>query len=107
MPYWIQSTLAATPAFAAIFFGLGIPYALVLLPRHDWGRRVEVVAVAFAVAPALLTAYMFALSTLGIPLTAGSVLGGVALMILVGVVWVWRKAQTTHVASITEPSPRR
>jgi hypothetical protein len=41
LPYWIADTLAATPAFLWIFFGLGIPWALVLLPRADWGDALK------------------------------------------------------------------
>ncbi len=95
MPYWIADTLAATPLFAWIFFGLGVPYALLLLPRRDWHRRAEVLAVAFAVGPALLTAYMFALSTLGVNYTRENVLGGTLVLAVGGGLWVWRKAHPT------------
>ena len=94
MPYWIADTLAATPLFAWIFFGLGVPYALLLLPRPDWVRRAEVLALAFAVGPALLTAYMFGLSTLGVNYTRVNVLGGIVVLAMVGALWVWRKAQS-------------
>lgn len=64
LPYWITDTLAATPAFLWAFFGLGIPWALVILPRRDWARRVEVAALAIPIGAALLTGWMFLLGTL-------------------------------------------
>ncbi len=101
MPYWIADTLAATPAFAWIFFGLGIPYALVLLPRRDWNRRIEVIALAFALAPAILSATMFILSTIGIPFTWEIVFGSTVVLALIGVVLAWRK---TRLSSSLLPS---
>ncbi|KXK13843.1 MAG: glycosyl transferase family protein [Chloroflexi bacterium OLB15] len=65
MPYWISATLAATPAFLWVYLGLGIPLALALLPRHDWGDWLEVGAVSIFTGAALLSIWMFALGTLG------------------------------------------
>jgi hypothetical protein len=65
MPYWITDTLLVTPAFALVYFGIGVPWALALLPRTDWRKPALILASAFALAPAWLTAWMFVLGTLG------------------------------------------
>ena len=65
MPYWITDSLAGIPAFLWIYAGLGGLWSLAILPRADWRRPVQVIAVAFALGPALLTAWMFVLGTLG------------------------------------------
>lgn len=96
MPYWIADTLAATPLFAWLFFGVGVPYALVLLPRRDWHRRVEVVALAFALAPALLTAAMFVLSTVGVPFTADIVFASTVILAGIGAALAWRKSRRSR-----------
>lgn len=65
MPYWITDTLAGTPAFLWIFFGLGVPWALAVLPRADWRFRGQVLAVAIILGAAILTLWMFILGTIG------------------------------------------
>lgn len=96
MPYWISETLAGTPAFLWIFVGLGLPWALALLPRADWQRRVQTAAVALAAGPALLTVWMLALGTLaaaqGAPLLRFDLIfGGTVVMAFIGGVIAWRK----------------
>ncbi|MFQ3566861.1 MAG: glycosyltransferase family 39 protein [Aggregatilineales bacterium] len=65
LPYWIVETLAGTPAFLWVFLGLGLPWALVVLPRADWGRRSHLLALSLALGPAFLTVWMFILGTIG------------------------------------------
>lgn len=65
MPDWMQSTLNAYPALIWVFGGMGLPWALVVLPRHDWSNRVMVACLSLAFGPALLTVWMFILGTLG------------------------------------------
>ena len=91
MPYWIADTLAGTPAFLWIYAGLGVPWALAILPRADWRRRVEVLAVAFATGPALLTAWMFALTTVDVRLEWSVVFWGTVIIALIGAGLAWRK----------------
>ena len=57
--------LAATPALAWVFFGLGLPWSLAILPRKDWRDRVLVIILALALGPLLLTIWMFILGTAG------------------------------------------
>ncbi|MFN8376374.1 MAG: hypothetical protein U0694_26320 [Anaerolineae bacterium] len=97
MPYWINSTLAATPALLWMFVGVGLPWSLLLLPRADWRDRPLVAALALVAGPALLTAWMFFLgsftqSTLLRPLY---ILAGSGLIALVGWALLWRKRQTS------------
>ncbi len=98
MPYWISDTLAGTPAFLWIFVGVGVPWALAVLPRADWRRRVEVLALAFALGSAILTAWMFALGTLGGALDQpllrlDLILIGTAIAAGIGTALAWRKAR--------------
>ncbi len=65
LPYWIVETLAGTPAFVWVFVGIGLPWALVVLPRADWRRRSHLLALSLALGPALLTVWMFILGTVG------------------------------------------
>ncbi|MCS7070587.1 MAG: glycosyltransferase family 39 protein [Anaerolinea sp.] len=97
LPYWIADTLVATPAFLWIFFGLGVPWALTLLPRANWGRRIEVIALAIPVGAALLTAWMFVLGTLATPerplLRLDLILGGTIVIAALGIGLAWIKAR--------------
>lgn len=96
MPYWITSTLAATPAFLWIILGVGLPFALVALPRKDW-RDVPIVAcLAIAFGPALLTVWMFILGTIGGAtgqplLRFDLIFGGTLILAIIGIVLAWRK----------------
>jgi hypothetical protein len=90
MVYWLSETLAALPAFLLVFFGMGIPWSLAILPRADWARRGQVMAVALLVAPALLTAWLFVLGTAG-ALRWDSAVLGVGVLIGIGCALAWRK----------------
>ncbi len=95
MPYWISSTLAATPALAWVFFGLGLPWSLALLPRKDWRDRAMMMALALALGPMLLTAWMFILGTFGSAekslLRFDLILAGTAIMAAIGAALAGRK----------------
>lgn len=103
MPYWLSETLAATPAFAWVFFGLGLPWALALLPRADWRDRGVVACVTFVLGPGLLTAWMFVLSQVGEGLLRFDlVFGGTLLLAVVGAGLAWRKRNQPH-TPLTRP----
>ncbi|MGB7339467.1 MAG: glycosyltransferase family 39 protein [Phototrophicaceae bacterium] len=94
--YWLQQTLAVYPLVIWVYFALGIPYALLALPRSDWGRRFDVIALAFAFGPALLTAWMLILGTIGgtqeqAYLRFDVVLGGTVILAMIGYSLLWRK----------------
>jgi hypothetical protein len=94
-------TLAGIPAAVWVFAGVGLPWALALLPRRDWRFRVEALTLAVFVGAAWLTVWMFALGTLGAAnksplLTVPLILGGSALLAAVGAGvawWRWRRAR--------------
>lgn len=97
MPYWIEGMLSATPALAWVFFGLGLPWALVALPRTDWRDRPVVALLALAFGPALLTAWMFVLGSLPAPsLRLEWILAGTAALAAAGWALAWRKRTLTH-----------
>jgi hypothetical protein len=97
MPYWIAETLAGTPAFLWSWLGVGLPWALVLLPRRDWRFRVVVAVLALVAGTALLTVWMFLLGTFSSPpsglLRFDWVFAGTVVLALVGAVLAWRKAR--------------
>ncbi len=63
-PDWLTTTFVTLPAFLWVYFLLGVPLALLLIPRDDWSRRALVVMTAFALGPSLLTAWMLLLGSL-------------------------------------------
>ena len=110
MPYWLETTLAATPAFAGVFLGLGLPWALVALPRRQWRDWPAALCLAFAFGPALLTAWMFVLGTLGAAfdtalLRADLVLVGAAGLAVEGwaLVWLRRRPPADSRAAPRQP----
>ncbi len=110
MPYWIAETLATTPAFAWVYLGLGLPWALALLPRADWRRWPVALALAFVCGPALLTAWMFILGTLGAQtetplLRLDLILIGTAVLAALGGLIAWRQARRTPTPPAVERAP--
>jgi 4-amino-4-deoxy-L-arabinose transferase-like glycosyltransferase len=96
MPYWITAMIAATPLYLWVYVGVGVPWALALLPRRDWGHRGTVLALGFAVGSALLTVWMFLVAMIGAAsgaraLDFGVVAVGLAVLTLVGVGLMWWK----------------
>src|SRR5690606_17965432 len=107
--YWLHQTLAVLPLVLWVYLGMGLPYALFVLPRLDWARKIDVLALSFAFGSALLTAWMFILGTIGgnqeiALLRFDYVLAGTIVITLFGAVLVWRKARKTE-ASKQETSP--
>jgi 4-amino-4-deoxy-L-arabinose transferase-like glycosyltransferase len=110
LPYWLAQALEAMPVLALVYLGLGVPVALVLLPRCDWRQRATVLAVAFAAAPALLTLWMFVLGTLGgaqqkALLRPDLILGGVLVMMGVATGAAWVKMRRTSALQSAPESP--
>ncbi len=99
LPYWIVETLQALPAALWMFVGIGVPCALAALPRRNWWNRPVVAMVALAFGPAVMTAWMFVLGTLGgarseplltpAPILTGSVV--LAILALLVVLWKARR----------------
>lgn len=101
LPFWISDTLAGIPAALWVYVGLGLPWALALLPRRDWRFRIEAAALGVFLGAAWLTAWLFMLGTLGgaqgtALLTAPAVLGGSAVLAGIGAAvawWRWRRSR--------------
>lgn len=100
--YWITESLPGLLWFAVIYAALGVPAALVALPQRNWSDRAAVGALAMAFAPALLTAWLFILGSLGAALNTAlmrpaPLLAGCAVIATVlwgGVSWKRAKGQT-------------
>ncbi len=102
IPDWLQPTILLLPALLWMCFGVGIPWALAFLPRGDWYRRVEVLAVALALGPALTTTGMFALGTFG-HFTLANTLAVSILIALIGLICAARQRNNTSAAPDHEP----
>jgi 4-amino-4-deoxy-L-arabinose transferase-like glycosyltransferase len=89
IPDWLLPSIILTPALLWMFLGVGIPWALAILPRSDWRNLVTVIAVAMALGPALTTTAMFIIGTFG-RFTAANVLSSSALVAGVGLVFATR-----------------
>src|SRR3954453_19993562 len=74
VPYWLLPTILLFPATLWMFLGVGIPWALAILPRSDWRSRIVVVAVALALGPAFTAAVVFLIGAFG-QFTSAKVLG--------------------------------
>ncbi len=82
MPDWLQPTFLLFPFAAWMFLGVGLPWALALLPRALWHERVTVLAVSMALGPLGVTAIMFGLGTAGRITLVGTLAGSGALAAL-------------------------
>ena len=65
IPDWLAPMIALAPLAAWMFLGVGIPWALALLPRGLWRERTIVIAVGMALGPLGYTAVMALLGAAG------------------------------------------
>ncbi|MBL8160772.1 MAG: glycosyltransferase family 39 protein [Anaerolineae bacterium] len=109
MPYWLTGMLAATPALLWMFLGVGLPWALVALPRREWRDWPVTACLALAFGPALVTAWMFVLGSVpgAALLRLDTVLTGTAVIALVGWALVWRNRALGGLHTPTPPTPLR
>lgn len=109
--YWLEQTMAVLPLVLWAYLGMGIPWALVCLPRVDWHKRVSVVALAFALGPTLLTVWMLILGVIGGTqetawLRFDLIFGGTVVIALTGYGLLWRKAHLQSAKiDIEQPLP--
>lgn len=89
MPYWLEIFLAVTP-WMAWFFAAGIPWALVILPRHDWRDRTTVLGLGLGLGPVLGTVWLFFLGTFG-QFTFPVALLGTVLSAVAGAILAWQR----------------
>ncbi len=102
IPDWLPPTIVLLPALLWMFLGVGIPWALAILPRSDWRDRMTLIAVALALGPAVTTTTMFVIGTLG-RFTVANVLGSSALVAGIGLAFAARNRAIQAVDS----RPRR
>ncbi|MBC8097936.1 MAG: glycosyltransferase family 39 protein, partial [Armatimonadetes bacterium] len=105
MPDWFTAALATLPGWLWIYGIVGLPYALLLVPRHTWRSVGQLALLTLACGSALLTACMFVLGTFSDGrMTLPAILGVTGVLALIGWWLVWRKARTSPPAP---PVPRR
>ncbi len=105
MPEWFQPTVALLPYAAWVFLGVGIPWALAVLPRAHWDERVTVLAVGMALGPLLHTVWLFVLGTFGALTLAPSLAGSGALAAL-GAALAARRGRCAEVERSPAPPAR-
>ena len=100
IPDWLLPMIALAPLAAWMFLGVGVPWALALLPRARWHERAIVLAVGMALGPLGYSAVMALLGGAG-ALRLAPTLAGSALVALAGAaiaLWRWRRgAAGVHV----------
>src|SRR5260221_10182227 len=99
IPDWLLPTILLFPALLWMFLGVGLPWALAVLPRADWRDRVTVLAVALALGPALTTTAMFVIGTFG-QFSVANVLLASLLVAVIGAALAWRNRSTQAVAAM-------
>ncbi len=91
MPDWLIPTFTLFPLAAWITLGVGLPWALALIPDHPAARDRGVIAgLALALGLLFTTAWMFALGTAGTLAPAGT-LAGTAILAAAGAAMAWRR----------------
>ncbi len=90
MADWFLPTLILFPFAAWMFWGVGIPWALALLPWDWWHARMIVIAVGMALGPLLFTAWMFVLGTFA-SITLITTLAGSLALAALGAAIAWRR----------------
>lgn len=103
MPYWVTSTLAAMPFFLWVYVALGVPLALIALPRADWRDKPLVLTTGFALGAGTLTVVMFGLGSFErVWLTRAIVLVALGLLTVGALAGAFYKARRT---SPVPPTP--
>lgn len=125
MPDWLIETLRALPAVLLMIGGVGLPWALIVLPRRDWADKAMILCLSLGFGPALVTFWMFILGVAGQDGTPGAgdspnpmqtsyvslvggkdllrpelILAGMIPMMIIGWLIVWRKWRTTQPSSM-------
>lgn len=94
--YWIEDALAGILPTLWMYVGLGLPWALALLSARRWHSRPTIIALALALGPAWMTAWMLILGVAGAQLhlrllTVEWILSGSAVIAVSGALIAWRK----------------
>ncbi len=97
---WLNEALVGILPTLWMSLGLGLPWSLALLPRAQWQARALVAALALAIGPAWMTAWMLFLGVLGAQtgqslLIREPILIGSAVIAALGAGIAWRKFRGT------------
>ncbi len=99
---WFAPTLLLLPALLWFFFGVGVPWALALLPRAEWRNLPMVAAVALMIGPTFITTIMFVIGTFG-TWTYWNVFAPSAVLAALGAYLAWRRRDVSANRSATAP----
>lgn len=87
--HWLPDALIALVVALGVVIGLGLPLALLLMPRRDWQHKALVAALAIAFGTAAQTAWLFILGSLGqlyiVPILVGLLIAGLIAWVGAGV----------------------
>ena len=94
--YWIEDALAGILPTLWMCLGLGLPWALAMLSAERWHSRTTIIALALALGPAWMTAWMLILGVAGAQLhlrllTIEWILSGSVVIAASGGLIAWRK----------------
>ncbi len=108
--YWIAESLPGLAPSLWMVAGVGLPWALAALSTRQWRSRALVAALALALGPAWLTAWMLALGVGGAQLdtrllTAEWVALGSLVIAATGAVITWRKRRRNSVNPAQQRRP--
>lgn len=108
--YWIAESLQGLAPSLWMVGGVGLPWALAALPTRQWHSRALVAALALALGPAWLTAWMLALGVVGAQLdtrllTAEWVTLGSLVIAATGAAISWRKTSRYDAAGHQQRLP--
>lgn len=90
--------------YTGFFLGIGIPWALALLPKSDWRDRATVLALGLALGPLIGTLWLFVLGT-WFSFDLRLVIGGSALLGIVGLTVIQVRGRSHNVPS-EAPAPQ-
>ncbi|MCY3575504.1 MAG: glycosyltransferase family 39 protein [Chloroflexi bacterium] len=105
---WLEASLPGLLPALWMSLGLGLPWSLALLGRGQWQSRTLVAALALALGPAWVTAWLLLLGLLGGGLeqaliTAENILLGSAVIAAAGAWLAWRKRNDEFRTVAREP----
>jgi hypothetical protein len=102
MPEWLSPFFSFFPAYAFFFLGLGVPWALVLLPRDEWRHPMMVLGLGLPLGPLLGTSFLFALGTWG-SFRSDFIVTGLLMLCLLGLTGAWLRRHTSYSADYLRP----
>ncbi len=101
---WLWPFFEYLPVYGLFFLGVGIPWALILLPRDEWRNRPTVLALGLALGPLFGTTWLFILGTWG-EFFVERALAGIVLLSIIGVTGAWLRRNTGYLKTNTRPEP--